>query len=435
MADYTKMWEELGLDLEAHAKLLEALPPTYYDVYLKQENRPRGMEYFDFVVNEIHGLRVQELQEFRSNGGKVVGTFCVFVPEELILAAGGVYVGLCAGLEVGTAKAEAVLPRNICPLIKSFMGFKLSRICPYFESCDLLVGETTCDGKKKAFEVLGDFAPVYTMETPQRKEPGDRAVWLGEIQALAARLEELTGQKITADRLAEAIRKVNAKRRALRRLAELRKADPPPISGRDTLLIYQIAFYDDVERFTKQVNALCDELEERVRQGVGVAPPGTPRLVVTGTPMAIPNWKVPYIIETSGAVIVAEELCTGSRYYEALTAEDGATLGDLMLNVALRHLEPDCACFTPNNRRLEKLQAMAHEYRAAGVVSYVLAFCDPYAVETYQVEKSLKRANVPLLKIETDYGQQDAGQLRTRIQAFLELLANNGRVAAAGSKS
>jgi benzoyl-CoA reductase/2-hydroxyglutaryl-CoA dehydratase subunit BcrC/BadD/HgdB len=421
------MWEKLGLDLEAHAKLLEALPPTYHDVYLKQENRPKGMEYFDFVVNEIHGLRVQELQEFRNAGGKVVGTFCVFVPEELILAAGGVYVGLCAGVEVGTARAEAVLPRNICPLIKSFMGFKLSRICPYFESCDLLVGETTCDGKKKAFEVLGDYAPVYTMETPQKKEPDDRALWLAEIQALAAKLEELTGQKITQERLAEAIRKLNAKRRTLKRLGELRKADPPPISGRDALLIHQIAFYDDAERFTKQVNALCDELEERIRQGVGVAPPGTPRLVVTGTPMAIPNWKVPYIIETSGAVIVAEELCTGSRYYEALTEEGGDTLGDLLANVAARHLEPDCACFTPNSRRLEKIATMVREYRAAGVVNYILSFCDPYAVEAYRVEKTLKPADIPLLKIETDYSQQDTGQLKTRIEAFLEILANNTR--------
>ncbi|MEW6573665.1 MAG: double-cubane-cluster-containing anaerobic reductase [Bacillota bacterium] len=432
MADYTKMWEKLGLDLEAHAKLLEALPPTYYDVYLKQENRPRGMEYFDFVVNEIHGLRVQELQDFRAAGGKVVGTFCVFVPEELILAAGGVYVGLCAGLDAGTAQAEAVLPRNICPLIKSFMGFKLSRICPYFESCDLLVGETTCDGKKKAFEVLGDYAPVYTMETPQKKDPGDRALWLTEIRTLAAKLEELTGRKITADGLVEAVRKVNAKRQALKRLAELRKADPAPISGRDALLIYQIAFYDDVERFTAQVNALCDELEKRVQQGVGVAPPGTPRLVVTGTPMAIPNWKVPYIIETSGAVIVAEELCTGSRYYEALTDELG-TLDDLLANVAARHLEPDCACFTPNSRRMEKLVTMGHEYGAAGVVSYVLPFCDPYAVEAYRVERILKQADIPLLKIETDYSPHDTGQLKTRIEAFLEILSHNAGVAVTGT--
>ncbi|HAG07413.1 MAG: 2-hydroxyglutaryl-CoA dehydratase D-component [Clostridia bacterium 62_21] len=427
MADYTRLWSELGLDLEAHEKLLQALPPTYYDVYLAQENRPRGMEYFDFVVNEIHGLRVQELQDFRQKGGKVVGTFCVFVPEELILAAGGVYAGLCAGIEIGTAQAEAVLPRNICPLIKSFMGFKLARVCPYFESCDLLVGETTCDGKKKAFEVLADFAPVHVMETPQKKEPRDRELWLEEVHTLAARLEDLTGKRITRETLTEAIRKVNAKRRALQRLGELRKADPPPLSGRDALLIYQIAFYDDVERFTAQVNALCDELEERVQNGVGVVARGTPRLVVTGTPMAIPNWKLPYIAETSGAVIVAEELCTGARYYEALTDEEGATLDDLLANVAARHLEADCACFTPNTRRLEKLLEMVRAYRADGVISYVLSFCDPYAVENYQVEKVLKQAGVPVLKVETDYSPHDAGQLKTRVQAFLEML---GAVAA-----
>ncbi|MGQ9512735.1 2-hydroxyacyl-CoA dehydratase [Thermodesulfitimonas sp.] len=125
MVRYNDLWMALGLDLDTHEKLLKALPPTYYEVYFKQENRPRGMEYFDFVINEIPGLRIKELQEFRQAGGKVVGTFCLYVPEELILAAGGVFVGLCAGIEVGTARAESVLPRNICPLIKSFMGFKL----------------------------------------------------------------------------------------------------------------------------------------------------------------------------------------------------------------------------------------------------------------------------------------------------------------------
>jgi len=429
MADYTKMWDELGLDLEAHEQLLKALPPTYYDVYLSQNNRPRGMEYFDFVINEIHGLRVQELQEFRRGGGKVVGTFCVFVPEELILAAGGVCVGLCSGIDIGAAQAETVLPRNICPLIKSFMGFKLARICPYMESCDLLVGETTCDGKKKAFEVLADFAPVYVMETPQKKGPAGRGLWLEEVRTLAARLEELTGRKITRETLAEAVRLVNGKRRALQRLDALRKADPAPISGRDALLINQIAFYDDVERFTRQVNALCDELEERVREGVGVAPAGAPRVVVTGTPMAIPNWKVPYVIESAGAVIVGEEMCTGSRYFEALTPElEDAGLEEMLAAVAGRHLEPDCACFTPNNRRMEKIVDMARERRADGVVSYILSFCDPYAVESYQVEKTLRRVGIPSLKIETDYGQQDAGQIRTRVEAFLEmLLAGGGR--------
>jgi len=120
--DYRAMWESIGLDLEAHDQLLQALPPAYGSVYLGQDNRPAGMEYFDFVINEIHGLRIQELQEHKAEGGKVFGAFCVFVPEEVIRAAGGICIGLCSGIEIGSVQAEKVLPRNICPLIKSFMG-------------------------------------------------------------------------------------------------------------------------------------------------------------------------------------------------------------------------------------------------------------------------------------------------------------------------
>ena len=94
--DYRQMWESIGVDLEAHDKLLNVLPPTYGQVYMSQENRPEGMEYFDFVISEVHGLRIQELQEHKAAGGKVIGAFCVFVPEEIVRAAGGICVGLCS---------------------------------------------------------------------------------------------------------------------------------------------------------------------------------------------------------------------------------------------------------------------------------------------------------------------------------------------------
>jgi len=420
--EYCAMWEALGLDLDAHDQLLNVLPPVYQDIYLSQENRPKGMEYFDFVVMEIHGLRIRELVDFKQKGGKVIGTFCLYVPEEIVLAAGGVCIGLCAGVDVGGAEAEKVLPRNICPLIKSFMGFKLSRICPYFESCDLIVGETTCDGKKKAFEVLGDFAPVYLMETPQKKTERNKEFWRQEVAELTGRLEKLTGNKVTEQNLAEATTKVNAKRQALQRLAALRKADPPPISGRDALLISQIAFYDDVERFTRKVNELCDELEERVKKGEGVVPKGTPRVLITGTPMAIPNWKVPFIIESSGAVVVAEESCTGQRYFKDLVTGPNGTLEKMLATIADRYLGLNCACFSPNQSRLDDIKRLTDEFKADGVVHYILQFCDPYLVEAYQVDREVKDRNIPLLKIETDYSQEDAGQLKTRVEAFLEMV-------------
>ena len=166
---YDEMWEKLNLDLDAHAGLLEVLGKFYGDIYMSQQGRLRGMEYLDFVLSEVHGLRIKELQDAKAKGKKVVGTFCVFVPEEIVLAAGGVQVGLCAGAEIGKGEAEKVLPRNTCALIKSFVGFKLSRLCPFIESCDLIVGETTCDGKKKAYEIFSDYSPVYVMEIPQMK--------------------------------------------------------------------------------------------------------------------------------------------------------------------------------------------------------------------------------------------------------------------------
>lgn len=292
MADHRKMWQSLGLDLASHDQLMDVLPISYGSVYMNQENRPEGMEYFDFVVSEVHGQRIQELQDHKAAGGKVVGAFCVYVPEEIVRAAGGIQVGLCSGVEIGTAQAEKVLPRNICPLIKSFMGFKLGKVCPYFESSDMVVGETTCDGKKKAFEILNDYVPVYVMETPQMKREKDKALWLSEVQDFLATLEEYTGNKVTAESLRQAIKETNDKRRSLLRLNKLRLQDPAPISGKDCLLIEQISMYDDVPRFTAQVNALCDELEVRVKGGRGVAEAGGPRLILSGTLMALPNWKV-----------------------------------------------------------------------------------------------------------------------------------------------
>ncbi len=173
MGDYRKLWTDLGVDLEKHDQLCAVLPELYGSTYLTQENRPEGMNYFNFVVSEVHGLRIQELDEHRKKGGKVVGTFCVFVPEEIIVAAKALSVGLCAGSQFWIEDGEKVLPRNMCPLIKAFMGAKIGGTCPYFQSCDMVIGETTCDGKKKAWEILDEYVPVHVMDLPQMKRDKD----------------------------------------------------------------------------------------------------------------------------------------------------------------------------------------------------------------------------------------------------------------------
>jgi benzoyl-CoA reductase/2-hydroxyglutaryl-CoA dehydratase subunit BcrC/BadD/HgdB len=419
---YDAMWDKLGLDLPAHDNLLKVLGQAYGDIYLGQKGRLRGAEYLDFVLSEVHGLRIQELLQAKAQGRHVVGTFCVFVPEEIVLAADGICVGLCAGAEIGQKEAEQVLPRNTCALIKSFMGFKLARLCPFFESCDLVVGETTCDGKKKAYEILGEHVPLHVMELPQMKDERDRALWRAEVLRFLRRVEELTGTIVTADRLSAAIRTVNARRRVLQRLDRLRAAIPPPISGRDALLVNQISFYDDPVRFTAKIGELCDELEERVQKGEGIAPEGTPRLLLSGCPMAVPNWKLPFVLESSGAVVVAEESCIGTRNTRDLVAEDGRTLDELIDRIVDRYLKIDCACFTPNVERIEHVVEMARALKVDGVVHYALQFCQPYTIESFKIERALRTAGIPLLKIETDYGMEDVDILKNRVQAFVEMI-------------
>ena len=421
--DHRQMWTDLGIDLERHDVLLNSVQPIYEEFYLCQRNRPKGMEFFDFVVGDIHGIRVQELRQHAMNGGKVVATYCVFVPEELVLAADAIPVGLCAGAQFSVPIAEEVLPRNTCALIKSSFGFKLGRICPYVQTSHLIVGETTCDGKKKMFEILGQYQPVYIMEVPNKKNQPSRNLWWSEVIAFKEVIEKLTGNKVTEDELARATKLLNDRRRALQRLYNTRKACPVPISGKDALLVTQVSFYDDVDRCAQRVNALCEEVEGRIAAGEGVFPADAPRILVSGSPMAIPNWKLHHILETAGAAVVCEESCTGTRAFSDLVPENGGTVEEQLGAIAERYMQIHCACFTPNDERLDDIVRLAREYQVDGVVHYNLQFCHTYANEAVKVEKTLAKEGIPLLRIETDYSDEDVGQLRTRIDAFLEMIS------------
>jgi len=423
MTDYTQMWESLGLDIKTHDALLAGLGKAYTDIFLSQKNRPEGMKYFDFVMSEVHGLRIKELVDAKEQGRVIIGSYCVFVPEELVLAVDGVAVGLCAGAEFNFEGAETLLPRNTCSLIKSAFGFKLGKVCPYLESCDVIVGENTCDGKKKAYEIMGPLVKnLYIMDLPQTKSDMAKAVLKEEYRKFIEKLENVSGKKITVASLKKAVELVNAKRRAVKRLAAIRAADPAPISGLDSLLVNQVFFHDDPVRFTDAVNKLCDELEVRVKNHNGVFPKGTTRVVVSGCPMAVPNWKLPFLIESSYAVIVGEESCVGERGSRWLTEVKGNTVDELLDAITDRYFNIDCAVFTPNPSRLDYIKEMTKKLHAQGVIHYSLQFCQPYIMESGPVEKELEKSGIPTLRLETDYGMEDAGQLKTRIEAFGERL-------------
>ena len=151
---YPEMWAELDMDVPRFDKARLMLGEMYQKTYLSQAKRPIAMAYFDNMIAEIHGGRIKELLAAKAEGRPVIGTFCVYIPEEIVLAAGGICVGLCGGSQGSVLDAEKILPRNICPMVKSAFGFKVGRICPYFQAVDFVYGETTCDAKKKTWELL-----------------------------------------------------------------------------------------------------------------------------------------------------------------------------------------------------------------------------------------------------------------------------------------
>jgi len=415
-----KLWEKLGMDVARFSGMPPMLTNAYQNIFLSQKNRPEKMAYFDDMVANIHTGRIQEIYDAKQGGKPVIGTFCVYVPEELVVAAGGICIGLCGGAQGSIADAEKILPRNICPMVKSAFGFKVGKICPYFQVVDLVYGETTCDAKKKTWELLDRYVPTHVMEIPQMKRERDKRLWLDEVKDFKAAVDRIAGTVTDFDAVASGIRTINAKRAALQRLNTLRHRNPSPISGKDMLLIEQIAFYDEPVRFARKVHELCDELEERVKSGAAVAPATTPRIMVSGTPMALPNWKLHHIIESSGAIVVNEESCIGTRYYKDLIDEGGTDMEQQMERLTERYMKIDCSCFTPNDDRITQVLKEYEDSGAEGVIDYCLQFCHTYNIEAVKLREACEARGIPFMAIETDYSPDDVGQLQTRVEAFIE---------------
>lgn len=422
MSEHDSLLRDLGLDIALHDEMLKATNRLFEQTVAAQKNRPKEMAYFDQVLHEAHGARVAELVEQKKQGKKIVGTFCIYVPEELALAVNTVPIALCGGIQASIPYAEKMFPRDICPLVKSTLGLAFSKTCPYAPLKSLAVGETTCDAKKKTWEILAGRVNFHVMEVPQKKEKPDFELWVQEVDKFRRKLEELSGTKVDSAALNEAIKIMNAKRRALQELAHLRQTEPTPISGLDGLVVMQAALNDEPVRFIRAVERLNAELRERIKNGVSAVAPDAKRIMMAGCPAVMGNWKVHSLVEQSGGVIVWDESCTGSRYFEHLVDETAKRLEDQVAAIAERYFKISCACFTPNQERIDAIISRAQEFRVAGVVQYILQTCHGYNIEAMRVEAALKEIGIPALKIVTDYSEEDTEQLRTRIEAFIEQL-------------
>ncbi|HIG9274990.1 TPA: double-cubane-cluster-containing anaerobic reductase [Klebsiella pneumoniae] len=361
-------------------------------------------------------LTVMDLKE---QNVPLVGTYCTFMPQEIAMAAGAVVVSLCSTSDETIEEAEKDLPRNLCPLIKSSYGFGKTDKCPYFYFSDLVVGETTCDGKKKMYEYMAEFKAVHVMHLPNSaSDAASRALWKTEILRLQQVIEARFGTPISEAVLREAIVLKNRERRALAHFYRLGQLNPPALSGGDILkVVYGATFRFDKTALIDELHAMAERIHQEWQQGKRLEP--RPRILITGCPIGGAAEKVVRAIEENGGWVVGYENCTGAKATERCVAEEG----DVYDALTDKYLAIGCSCISPNDQRLQLLSQMVEEYQADGVIDVILQACHTYAVESLAIKRHLRQQHdLPYMAIETDYSTADLGQLSTRVAAFIEML-------------
>ena len=381
-------------------ELIKALPEIFEDFAEQRKN--------SFLT----------MKELKDKNIPVIGAYCTYFPQEIAMAMGAVTVGLCSTSDETIPVAERDLPRNLCPMVKASYGFAVSDKCPFFYFSDVVVGETTCDGKKKMYELMGEFKNVYVMELPNSQSETALKLWKEEILKFKSYLEQTFKVEITEENVRKAVHMMNENRIALKNLYEVMKNDPAPMNGQELFnVLYGSQFRFDKEKVPEEINALREKIMKEY--GEGGKQQKKKRILLTGCPSSGAPMKVVKALEENGAVVVAYENCGGTKSADRLIDESAE---DIYEAIAERYLQIGCSVMTPNKNRYELLGRLIEEYKVDGVVEMTLQACHTNNVEAKSIEKCVKGKGVPYIHVETDYSQEDIGQLNTRMTAFVEML-------------
>ena len=378
----------------------------------------------DEFVGEPSKRALQYIQSRRQQGSPVVGVYCGYAPLEVIKAMKATVAVLCAFSNNTISSSEGVLPGNLCPLIKSSYGFIATDTCPFYGLSDVVVAETTCDGKKKMYELIRDLKPMHVMDLPHLPDEKEaQRNWTAMIRKLQGFLEDRLGRQASDDDIEEAIRDTNRKNRKMNAIFEFAARRPPVMSWKelyDLTFLAQPATAADMDGL---LDASLTALAERVEKGVHYGASAAPRVLISGCPVAGDATKVFKIIEEAGGVIVAIDSCTGMKAYMDEIEEN---TGDPVAALSRRYLKIACACMTPNLRRLTELDRYIDRFKPDVVIDVILHACHGYNVESHKVMKHVREKGIPFLRIETDYSMTDTAQIRTRIEAVLETVSGVG---------
>jgi benzoyl-CoA reductase/2-hydroxyglutaryl-CoA dehydratase subunit BcrC/BadD/HgdB len=351
----------------------------------------------------------------REQGGKVMGYICSAVPEEIFTAAGFLPLRLRATGSTGTELSDSCFSSVNCSFVRHCFNMAL---LGEYDFLDGLVLLNSCDNVRRIYDhwIRELKTPFVRIMSFPRKTGQPQVDWYEqELAGLRKGIEEHFGVEVSDDRLWEAIGLHNETRRLQRQLYALRKGDRPAISGADTLAVIVAGTAMPKETYNRLLRELLDELSG----AEGIADYRA-RLMILGSILDDPAYVG--IIEEQGGLVVTDSTCYGSRImWKDVNQETDDAIGALaQYYIADRQSCP--RTFGDHERRAAFVRDMIRDFRVDGVIGERMAFCDQWGFAQYSIENDFKDEGIPHLFLEREYILSGVGQLKTRVQAFLETL-------------
>jgi bzd-type benzoyl-CoA reductase N subunit len=378
---------------------------------MPEKKEPATLEPIERINQQLPDI--DEIKEWKARGGKVVGWFCDYVPEELIHAAGLLPVRVTGVLkEIPFDDANAYLYTTTCSFVRTCFQLAFEKKYDYLDG---FVVASNCDHARRLFDVWDRYISTpyrYIISVPHTKLPQAQKFYERELEDFKKSLEDHFKVRILEEKLRESIQLFNQTRKNLRKLNDLRKEDSPKIAGSEVSKIMNACEKLPKEKFNSMIESVLQELGNSHRKN------GAPlRLMVSGSVLNNANYIE--FIENQGCSVVIDDLCTGVRYWWDEVSEDKPPMEALALRYLTRF---PCARMTPGEERFKQVVELAKEFRVDGVIQEMVRYCTPTAWERPWLRKSFEDAGIPVLQLEILYGAAGTGQLKIRIQAFLEML-------------
>ena len=379
-------------------------------------------------LDTLHRVYVEREDVRRPEGVPTVGTYCVMVPPELVYAHGAMPVKLCSGSYTAFSIGDDDAPRDACPLIKAVMGAETVGALPVYKNCSLMAVPVTCDCKKKLAGWLSQRGPVSTLYVPANRERDESLEqFVAQLYALSDELAAATGMQLSYENLEIGCQVMADAQSELSRFIAIRRKYPTIIRGSFAMAVMNAMSYTWAPLWTRQLAALNDELEKRAKAGEMAVRENQPRILLTGSPVVFPNFKIPLLIEEMGGLLAADETCMGERGLYDPPAVIDRSVDGIMRALSNRATRPcTCPSFADNRRRIYRVRQLIEDYKIQGVVYHVLRGCLVYDYEYKSMEEELEKLGVPVIRLETDYNEEDVEQLRIRVEAFLEMIKFGG---------